>query len=157
MNKRITIIETSKGYDVLHWRNNCSSYEPCVSDAPLHTALKEADRYFTEGEHMECKSKDCNHIKVGDEVKVTDGSWAERLIHDELREIHGIEMDKDLWKVVATGLVLSGRHGFQKRWSPNDTIIYSNCRTVFIRHQFLEVQDAPYVKCERCGARIGLS
>ena len=97
-------------------------------------------------EEMECKSKDCNHIKVGDEVKVTDGSWAKWLHGRMLEDIHGIEMDEDIWKVVATDLVLSSRHGFQKKWSPNDTVIYNGYRTVFIRHQFLDVQGASFDK-----------
>ena len=154
MRKNVTIREHDYGYKVTA-RGEGYGHEQNWHD--LGDALQDAHDYLKGEEDMNCKSKDCNNVKVGDEVKVVDGSWAKKLVDGRFEEIHGIEMERRVWRVVATDLVLSGHHGFQKKWSPNDTIIHDGCRTVFIRHQFLEVENASYVKCESCGARIRLS
>lgn len=104
---------------------------------------------------MSYKRKDCNWIRVGDEVKIVDSSWSMVYLQGELYHRGSRELPSG-WKVIAVGLVLPTESDNPSDSSPNDTIIWNGLSriTVFIKHNFLEPIGATLITCQECGARM---
>lgn len=76
--------------------------------------------------------------KVGDQVKVIDGSWAKVCNMNEIEDISGNKMDNMDWEVIGIGHNLPTGDNLPKSFGKNDTVIYDGHRTVFIRHSNLK-------------------
>ena len=86
-------------------------------------------------------------IKVGDKVKVTDGSYTLLLKEDSVVDTYGIEINYEYWNVILTGMSFPvGSDGLKHDWT-NNAMIQSqrDGRLVFISSKFLRlVKQCPH-------------